>query len=290
MSCPLCHHPEFTSSWVGSTFYREREFKYLECVSCASLYCEPMPDAETLALMYGVDYHASDDYQETADENSKHPPQVIELLKKLEKGVFVDYGCGKGALLASAKRLGWQTFGVEFAPDVAAQVERETGVKVFSTSAPPDEFRADVLHLGDVIEHLTDLDKQMPEILRWLKPGGWLVAQGPLEANQSLFTFALKTARRVLKKQTSDMPPFHVILATSKGQRAFFRRFDLKETEYSVHEIDFPAPEALSVSVLKSPRLLTMFALRKISKASSALLPGEWGNRYFYCGRFDGEK
>jgi SAM-dependent methyltransferase len=289
MSCPLCQHPEFTSSWL-TTVYRERRFTYLECASCKSLYCDPMPDEETLNLMYGVDYHASDDYQETADENSKHPPPVIKLLKKLEKGNFIDYGCGKGALLTSAKRLGWQAFGVEFSPDVAARTEQETGVKVFSANELPSTIRADVLHLGDVIEHLTDLDKQMPEILRWLKPGGWLAAQGPLEAQPNLFASAIKTAHRLRKNKTSDMPPFHVILATSKGQRDFFNRFGLKEIEYSVSEIDFPAPDRLSFSVVSNPRRLALFTLRKISKASSAVLPGEWGNRYFYCGRFEGEK
>ena len=285
MPCPLCSYTDSTSSWL-TTVYRERKFDYLKCLSCKSLYCQPMPDEETLNLMYGVDYHSSDDYQETADENSKHPPGVIKLLKKLEKGTFIDYGCGKGALLASAKRLGWQAFGVEFAPDVAARTEQETGVKVFSTGAQP--LQADVLHLGDVIEHLTDLDKQMPEILRWLKPGGWLAAQGPLEAQRNLFTFAIESAHK-LQKKTSNIPPFHVILATAKGQRDFFKRFGLEEVEYSTFEVDFPAPDKLSSAVFSSPRLLALFALRKISKASSAALPGEWGNRYFYSGRYSGE-
>lgn len=288
MSCPLCNHPASTTSWLA-TVYRERKFTYLECLSCKSLYCEPMPDVETLSLMYGVDYHASDDYHETADENSEHPPPVIDLLKKLEKGTFIDYGCGKGALLPSAKRLGWQSFGVEFAPDVVARTEQETGVKVFSAGEPPKAIRADVLHLGDIIEHLTDLNKQMPEILRWLKPGGWLAAQGPLEAESNLFTFAIKTVHR-LKNKPSNVPPFHVILASAKGQRDFFKRFGLEETEYLLDEIAFPAAERLSSSVLSNPRQLGLFALRKISKAISFALPGERGNRYFYCGRWNGKK
>ena len=289
MSCPLCNHPESTPSWLA-TVYRQRKFTYLECAACKSLYCDPMPDAETLSLMYGTDYHASDDYQEVADENSEHPPQVIKLLKTLEKGTFIDYGCGKGALLASAKRLGWQAFGVEFAADVAARTGQEIGVKVFSAGEPPENLRADVLHLGDVIEHLTDLNTQMPEILRWLKPGGLLAAQGPLEAQTDLFTFTIKTANKLKKNYTSNMPPFHVILATTKGQRSFFKRFGLEERDYSMSVIDFPAPERLKFSVLKNPRQLALFTLRKISNAGLALLPGKPGNRYFYYGRWSGEK
>lgn len=288
MSCPLCNHTASTPSWL-TTFYHEQKFVYLECLLCKSLYCQPMPDAKTLSLMYGVDYHSSDDYQETADENSEHPPLVINLLKKLEKGTFVDYGCGEGNLLTSAKRLGWQSFGVEFAPEVAARTEQATGVKVFCMDKPPEAIRADVLHLGDVIEHLTDLDAQMPEILRWLKPGGWLAAQGPLEGEPNLFTFAIKTIHK-LKKKPSNTPPFHVILATAKGQRDFFKRFGLEETEYVLDEIAFPAAEKLSSSILSNPRQLGLFTLRKISKAISAALPGERGNRYFYCGQWNGKR
>lgn len=290
MACPLCNHQRSTVSWLGSTFYRERKFTYLECLSCNSLYCQPMPDEEILNLMYGIDYQSSDDYEETATEDSKHPPRAIELLKKLDTGVFVDYGCGKGSLLASAKQLGWQAFGVEFTPEVATRIERETGIEVFCAAEPPETVRADVLHLGDVIEHLTDLNNQMPEILRWLKPGGWLVAQGPLEAHQNLFTFAVKAARQLRKNRQITMPPYHVILATSKGQRAFFNRFGLKEVEYSVYEANFPAPAELAFADLSNPRLPALFVLRKISQAVSAALPGEWGNRYFYCGRWNGKE
>lgn len=290
MPCPLCNHNDSADSWLGTTVYRERKFTYVECLACHSLYCQPMPDAETLGLMYGVDYQSSDDYQETADENSKYPPRALKLLKKLGTGVFIDYGCGKGALLTSAQRMGWESFGVEFSPEVAAQIEQETKIKIFCTAEPPDSIRADVLHLGDVIEHLTDLDRQMPEILRWLKPGGWLVAQGPLEAHRNLFTFAIKAARRMKKDSQTTMPPYHVILATSRGQRSFFERFGLTESEYSVFEVDFPAPPKLTFKNLSNPRLAALFGLRKASQAVSAALPGEWGNRYFYCGRFGGDE
>lgn len=57
---------------------------------------------------------------------------------------------------------------------------------------PTGEPVVDVLHLGDMIEHLTDLEHQFPEILRLIKPGGYLLAQGPLEAGPNLFTSVLK--------------------------------------------------------------------------------------------------
>ncbi len=54
---------------------------------------------------------------------------------------------------------------------------------------------ADVLHLGDVIEHMTKINEQMPEILKLIKPGGFLIAQGPLEANFNVFTLGIRLSR-----------------------------------------------------------------------------------------------
>lgn len=244
-----------------------------------------MPDSLALARMYGPEYHSSEDYHETATADEGRPAGAIEWLTKLERGKFVDYGCGKGALLATARDLGWETYGIEFSSDVARKIQIETGAKVFSDVEPPKGFQADVLHLGDVIEHLTDLDNQMPAILRWIKPGGLLIAQGPLEAHRNLFTAALKGSRVFRANRQASMPPYHVILATSKGQRTFFDRFGLAEVEYYVFEANFPAPTKMDLAMLSSPRQTVLFALRKISQAVSSVLPGEWGNRYFYCGR-----
>ena len=99
-----------------------------------------------------------------------------------------------------AAKLGWRPYGVEFDPEVARRVEGKTGLKVFSDpSALLNEAGgpADVLHLGDVIEHLTALDRQMPEILDLLKPGGILLAQGPLEGNPNLFLMFLRLSRSI---------------------------------------------------------------------------------------------
>ena len=147
------------------------------------------------------------------------------------------------------------------------------------------EAPADALHLGDVIEHLTDLDRQMPAILRLLKPEGVLIAQGPLEANANLFTWVLRLARGVRGRKPPEMAPYHVLLATARGQRALFRRSGLEELEYRLREVSWPAPGVLTAADWRRPRALGLFALRRLSAGISALAPRNLGNRYFYAGR-----
>jgi hypothetical protein len=146
-----------------------------------------------------------------------------------------------------------------------------------------------VLHLGDVIEHLTELNRQMPQILNLIKPGGVLLAQGPLEANGNLFAFSVRMARLLRKSRRTEMPPYHVLLATAIGQKRLFQRLGLDLLEYSMHEVAWPAPSRLKCADLLSPRLTLLFLLRRLSQAASKIRPAHWGNRYFYAGRWPGE-
>jgi hypothetical protein len=121
-----------------------------------------------------------------------------------------------------------------------------------------------------------------------IKPGGLLLAQGPLEGNANLFTAVLRLSRTVRRPRPTEMAPYHVLLATARGQRMLFRRFALTEIEFSVHEVAWPAPDRLSCADLGRPRAVGLFALRRCSQAVSKLRPRHWGNRYFYAGRLRG--
>lgn len=290
MSCPLCAEESFAPSWLGSVRYREKEFPYVACVGCRSLYCRPMPDASDLAAMYGTSY-GHDERNDPAHgvSDPKEPGWVLECLNRLEPGSFVDYGCAGGELLVEAAALGWKVIGVELTEEVATRTAAATGLPVLEAEdALEHGFCADVLHLGDVLEHLTDLDREMPRILSLLRQGGLLLAQGPLEANGNLFTWTLRLARSLKGRRTlkmAEMAPYHVLLATAEGQWALFRRFGLTAIEERVTEVSWPAPERLSLRELLEPKRVSLFTLRLASRALSRLRPDRWGNRYRYAGR-----
>jgi SAM-dependent methyltransferase len=287
MACPLCNHKHARPSWVGTTVYRGIKFPYVECRACGTIYCDPMPDDALVAEMYGPLYNAVEpgDCAGFTIEDPKAPQCVVEWLARSEPGLFVDYGCREGELLAEAARLGWRAGGVELDERVARATAQRTGLMVVT---PADSALrpgcADVVHLGDVIEHMTRINEHLPAVLRLLRPGGVLLAQGPLEANANLFTWALRLSRALRGARLVESAPLHVLLATSRGQRALFERFGLVEAEYKVSEVAWPAPSHLSACDLKSPRSIALFALRRCSLLVSALRPDAWGNRYFYAG------
>lgn len=281
--CPLCAERASRASWFGSTRYAGRVFTYVECRSCASLYCDPMPDAAVLGELYGPQYMASF-AADPATRDERDRSRIIGWLKGEAPGRVIDYGCGDGALLRDVAALGWDTLGIEFDEVVAAGVAARTGLRVIGLRAAAAEVPADVVHLGDVLEHMTEIDRQMPAILRLVKPGGVLLAEGPLEAHANVFTWVLRLVRRA-RRTPSQMPPYHVMLATADGQRRLFERHDLRTLQFTVHEEAWPAPARLRPGDLLRPRAVGLFALRRVSQAASRLTGGRWGNRYFYAGR-----
>ena len=148
---------------------------------------------------------------------------------------------------------------------MARGVEERTGFRVLTAQeADSSEGHiADILHLGDVLEHLTEMENQLPRILRLIKPGGLLLAQGPLEGNFNFFAACCGLSRRLRPWHRTEMAPYHVLMATSRGQRLLFQRFGLSELEYSLHEVAWPAPSKLRLRDIARPKQATLFALRR---------------------------
>jgi len=125
----------------------------------------------------------------------------------------------------------------------------------------------------------------MPEIINLIRPGGLLVAQGPLEANPNLFTLMIRLSRTLRRRRRTEMAPYHVLLATARGQRLLFGRLGLEEMEYVIREVAWPAPSRLSLSDFRRPRSLGVYLLRLASQAITGLGFAQMGNRYFYVGQ-----
>lgn len=266
------------------TRFLERDFKYRTCLACRSLYCEPMPDTEVLQAMYGPGY-AELVAADHDVEDPKQPSRVLDVARRLPPGQFVDFGCGNGALLGEMAALGWDVVGVELDSEVARSVAARTGLRVTTIDdARAEGLLGDMVNLGDVIEHLTEPDETFATALGMVRPGGVLLAQGPLENNRTVFGMIKQTVGRLRPNRVRDGVPTHVILATEVGQRTFFERHGLVTERFDVSEVWWPAPRTIATCNLR-PRLLTLHLARRVSLALGEILPGTWGDRYFYIGR-----
>jgi len=91
--------------------------------------------------------------------------------------ILVDVGCGAGLLAPHIAHLGYAHIGVDVV-HASTTIARQRGVTVIvgdASALPLDDECADVVVAGEVLEHVTDLDRVLAEATRILRPGGTLV-------------------------------------------------------------------------------------------------------------------
>jgi len=147
----------------------------------------PRPDNDKLPSYYKSEkYISHTDSKKTFLDNIYHQVKSLMLGKKINwiekevpgKGKILDLGAGTGEFLAQVKKVGWQIFGVE--PNEGARnLAAEKGVDLLEDSASFPDQHFDVITMWHVLEHVPDLEKQIKELGRLLKPDGLLVIAVP---------------------------------------------------------------------------------------------------------------
>ncbi|MEA3002019.1 MAG: hypothetical protein QOH81_807 [Sphingomonadales bacterium] len=244
-ACLLCGGPAGSIVFPYGTVWDGRRFDYVRCQSCGSSFIDPLPDGDDLARMYSHSEYHSEYYQEASEEGAlTQLHAVLPLLKP--GGRLLDFGCGSGSFLIAARKAGFRAEGVELEEQARRRAAAASGCPVRSM----EELREgggdyDVIHLGDVLEHLPEPDRAMRDLERLLAPDGVFFVEGPIEDNASavfhaarLFGLIKRLARRKLH---ADLPPFHLIRTTARAQRRYFeRRLGYVLLAFRVHESGWP--------------------------------------------------
>lgn len=107
-------------------------------------------------------------------------------------GRALDVGCGTGAALSDARRLGWEVHGVEPSA-AAAEIARATLGPVVVTGTLEEagypDAHFDVVALFHVLEHLPDPVGTLREVARVLRPGGLALLAVPNHRSLAAFAF-----------------------------------------------------------------------------------------------------
>ena len=151
------------------------------------LITSPQPSLENLGKYYeSEDYISHTDNKRSLFEKLYHFIKSIALKNKLNlinslqlnKGRILDIGAGTGDFLSVAKNDGWQTIGVE-PSDRAKSIAKNKGVSFVEQTSELENGSFDVISMWHVLEHVPDLDRQIKELKRLLKPTGTLIIAVP---------------------------------------------------------------------------------------------------------------
>jgi len=184
-ACPVGCSAGFTTTDIVLP-----EGPLLRCGSCGQLVSQ-CTEAEYLDSLERFDTAAGT--LPGMESAARHEQVSVRRLRKMltllgkEPGQvrLLDVGCSSGAFLMSARKVGFDTTGVEPSAE-AAETARRAGLNVFTGFLEAARFpdgAFDAATLVEVIEHLRDPRSLLAECRRVLKPGGILLVTTPNAAS-----------------------------------------------------------------------------------------------------------
>lgn len=165
----------------------QETFQLLLDTDLQLLKTDPQPSLEILSRYYeSDDYISHTDGKRTLFEKLYHAIKVKALKNKIKiiggykpgKGNLLDVGAGTGDFLVEAKKAGWQIMGIE-PSDKAKTIAVKKGVQFAESLKSVCDNSQDVITLWHVLEHVPDVQGQIAELKRILKPDGVLIVAVP---------------------------------------------------------------------------------------------------------------
>ncbi len=163
----------------------------MACRACGSRYIDPESIPHPIGHYYPSDYYGSKQekyrgiFQKLSDAFRRWRFDILFGRIRTEvsaKPSVLDYGCGRGVMLASFREAGWEARGVEFSESSAALVKSEYGIDVLHGTDAIEQLqndKFDLITLFHVLEHLDDPRATLQKLGQHLTEGGRFVIEVP---------------------------------------------------------------------------------------------------------------
>jgi len=257
----------------------KENFELLYDETLDMLITSPQPDENNLPKYYeSDDYISHTDGKRSLFEKAYHFVKDIALKNKLSlindlnksTGSLLDIGAGTGDFLLVAKNNGWNATGIE-PSEKAKSIAKSKGVELKTNLSDFQNNSFDVITMWHVLEHVPNLENQIKELKRLIKPNGSIIIAVPnfksYDANhykefwaaydvpRHLWHFSKTAIRKLFEKEDLELvkilpmkfDSFYVSLLSEKyktGKMNYIKAFSIglksnlkakKNFEYSSH-------------------------------------------------------
>lgn len=173
--CPFCD---------GNLVVRWENPPFSRCTKCKLVIRNPLPSQTELDALYEASWSDPDENSyETGNMDAGLAVQYVrELLKSIGKSTgrdlrILDFGAGKGALMAALTQGGVDVYGVE---PYGHHRLRNLGLKAYSAlNDIPENISFNGVVSMDVVEHLWDPWETLQALFDRIQPGGWICISTP---------------------------------------------------------------------------------------------------------------
>lgn len=163
------------------------EFELLLDTELQLLKTTPQPATENLGRYYeSDDYISHTDSKRSLFEKLYHAVKQKALRDKVslitglngKKGNLLDIGAGTGDFAAEAAKQGWNVKGFE-PSEKARTIAKSKGIELVNATGDIADASLDVVTMWHVLEHVPDVEQQIAELKRLVKPGGHIIIAVP---------------------------------------------------------------------------------------------------------------
>jgi len=256
-TCIVCDSISWKNTVWGGYNFKGQNYNIVRCSKCGFMFLNPLPGKNILDDIYKDDayfdtYYATSagikTYIDGMEDCKDKIINIISLISKYkESGTLLDIGCAAGMFLTNAKDSGYEVFGVEPNYGMAKYAKDNFGLNVICGTAKDVTYNDgyfDIIRVGDVLEHMPELQEDIKIIKKILSRDGILVIEQPLTYNKSLFNLMLKLKMLYSKNKYSINVPTHLWEFNAVTLRRFLEKNNFKIIYYKIFETK-PKPLAI---------------------------------------------
>lgn len=154
-------------------------YRLARCDRCGLLRSDPIANADLVTRLYrasSVDY--TGEVQNLRRTYGSHLRRLAPLLARREG--LLEIGCGNGFFLEEALAQGYRDVrGIEPSEKACSMAAQAVASGIVNDVVRPGQFEGesfDVVCLFQVLDHLPSPGETLREVLKWLRPGGVILA------------------------------------------------------------------------------------------------------------------
>ncbi len=246
-NCIICNKKNFFSAFPFNTHFNGKIFYYKKCSSCKFTKISPYPDKKDLSKLYENKSYHEKFYSSIDTDNYR---DSVNYLKKFLnfKTKLLDYGSGNGHFIMAMDKI-HKCYGVEYSLATIKKLKKKIKKAIFLDNKEINYKKYnnffDVIHLGDVLEHVIDPDYLLINLHKKIKKDGLLYLEGPIERNFSLVNLSIiffgNIKKFIIPNYKNNFKPYHLFFCNFQNQLLMIKKIDkFKIIDYEVYETGWP--------------------------------------------------
>ncbi|RPG55920.1 MAG: class I SAM-dependent methyltransferase [Flavobacteriales bacterium TMED235] len=246
-NCIICNKKIFIPAFPFNTNFNGKIFYYMKCANCKFVKINPYPNKKDLKILYENKSYHEKFYSNVDNEEYRHSVRYLKKFLNF-KIKLLDYGSGNGNFIQEIDK-NHKCYGLEYSLDTIKRLKKNFKNKIFLNNRELNDKKYnnffDVIHLGDVLEHVIDPNYLLINLHKKIKKKGLLYLEGPIERNFSLVNLSIILFGNIKRLLTSNyknnFKPYHLFFCDFQNQLLMIKKINkFKIIDYEIFETGWP--------------------------------------------------